>query len=117
MPPSTDNLPTILAKLTAWREHAAKNARPDDAAVLAETVRIVQDAAIARVPRQNRAASDRFFVPSGTRLKADRAECCPWTHSGGCPNCHIDRPYPFAIADIPGRAFVCLTYLRAYSAP
>jgi hypothetical protein len=52
------------------------------------------------------------FVPRGTRIEAKAAECCPWTKDGGCPVCQVEREHPFAVANLPGRAFMCLTFLR-----
>jgi len=105
----------VAAKLAAWRDAAAAAGRADDAQVLAAALKIVGDAVVRAMPAAERAASGPGgqFVPRGERIDAIKTECCPWTKDGGCPVCQIDREHPFAIPNLPGRAFACLTYLGA----
>lgn len=106
-------LQPVLAKLSVWRDIAAGAGRTDDAAVLAVALRIIQDASIRQVPATVQAQSGpQPFVPTGVKTDANGAavECCPWPQTGGCGVCTVSRPYPFAIKNIPGRAFMCLTY-------
>jgi hypothetical protein len=100
-------------KLAAWRDLATAAGRAEDAEALAIALKIVQDEILRSRPARERAAAGRTgeFIPRGQRVDSDKAEPCPWTHAGGCPNCTIEREHPFITDSIPGRAFMCPTFL------